>query len=150
VALIVSTILLVRMAAGCVTRRYLRITSWGVAAIAALYCAVRVEHIVQRIDGWSARGAAENRFAHLKKGSKFYPAHLPRRIVDETTPFLAAHNGKAYALYIGDTRAAKIHVMPYYKFWWTVSSSRIGPSDLSVAEQYKRFRESLKDEDDDR
>lgn len=147
VAMIVSAILLIRMATGRVTRRYLRINSWGVAAIAGLYCAVLVEHVVRSIDGWTARGAAENHFAYLMKGSRFYPDHLPRRLVDETTPFLAAHNGKAYALYVGDTRAAEIHVMPYYKLWWTVGYSRhfSGAGEIGVREQFQRFRESLKD-----
>lgn len=148
VAMIVSAILLVRMATGRVTRRYLQINSWGVAAIAGLFCAVLVEHFVDGIDGWTARGAAENRFANLMEGSKFYPAHLPRRIVDETTPFISAHNGKAVALYVGDARAAEIHVMPYYRWWWTVSYSRnfpYGKGELGIREQFQRFRESLKD-----
>ena len=141
VAMIVSAILLVRMATGRVTRRYLHGVTWGVAAIAALYCAVQVEHVVKRIDGWTARGAAENHFAYLMKGSKFYPDHLPRRLVDETTPFIAAHNGKAYALYVGDTRASEIHVMPCYRWWWTVGYSRhfSGPTNSQLENRFADF-----------
>jgi hypothetical protein len=148
VAMIVSVILLVRMATGRVTRRYLRVNAWGVAAIAGLFCAGLGERFVDGIDGWTARGAAKNRFAYLMKESKFYPAHLPRRIVDETTPFISEHDGKVFALYIGDKRAAEIHVMPYYRWWWTVSYFRNFPygDDVDIKEQLRRFHETLKRE----
>jgi hypothetical protein len=143
-AVIVSAILFIRMAVGWLTRRYLRIVSWGVVAIVAWYCAVRIEHVVQGIDGWTARGAAENHFAYLMKGSKFYPDRLPRRLVEETTPLLVVYHGTAYALYVGESRAAEIHVMPYYKFWWTVRYSRHFSSlgGLGVREQHQKLRES--------
>lgn len=101
--------------------------------------------IAQRIDGWTARGAAENQFAHLMKPSEWYPAHLPRRIVDETTPSLAAKKGKAFALYIGEARAMEIRVMPYYRWWWSVRYSRNFPfgEGLSVQEQLRKFHERL-------
>ena len=80
------------------------------------------------------------------KASDFYPEHMQRRIVDETTPDLAAHNGKLYALYMDELRVHEIHVMPYYRWWWSVGYSRnfpYGEGRLSVEEQYRRFEEAL-------
>jgi hypothetical protein len=102
-----------------------------------------------RIDGWTARGAAENKFAFMSEGTKWYPAHLPRRIVDETTPFLAAHDGKAFALYVGEARVAEVHVMPYYRWWWSVGYFRNfpdGQGEANVTEQLQRMMERLKKE----
>ena len=146
VAAIISAILLARLATGWATRRYVRFNAWGAGLCVVLFGAMYFLHFVEGIDGWTARGAAENQFAYLMGGSKFYPAHLPRHIVDETTPLLAAHHGKAFALYIGEARAAEVQVMPYYRWWWAVGRSRNFPygEGLSTQEQVRRFHESLK------
>jgi hypothetical protein len=147
VAVIASAILLVRLATGWATRRYLRFNAWGAGLCAGLLGAMYFIHFAEGIDGWTARGAAENKFAYLMKGSEFYPPHLPRRIVDETTPSLAAHNGKAFAIYIGEARAAEIRVMPYYRWWWSVGYFRNFPfgEGLSIQEQVQKFHERLKE-----
>ena len=54
--------------------------------------------------------------------------------------------GKSFTLYIGEAPAAEVRVMPYYHWWWTVSYFRNTPfagEDLSIEEQFQRFRESL-------
>ncbi len=146
VATFTSSILFVRLATGRVTRRYLRLHAWGTGLCIGLFGAMHFLHFAEGIDGWTAQGAAENQFAHYMKGSEFYPARLPRRIADETTPSLAAHNGKAFALCIGSLRVHEIRVMPYYRWWWSVSYSRNFPfgEGLSTAEQLRRFEELLK------
>jgi hypothetical protein len=146
VAVIVPAILLARLATGRVSRNYVRFNTWGVGLCAVLFGAFQFIDFADGIDGWTARGAAENKFAHLMEGSEFYPARLPRRIVDETTPYLASHRGRAFALYIGEARTAEVQVMPYYRWWWTVSSFRNFPfgEGLSTQEQLRRFHESLK------
>jgi hypothetical protein len=146
-AVAVAAIFLVRLATGRFGNSYVRINTWGMGLCVGLISAMYLIEFAQGIDGWTARGAAENRLAHLMDGSKFYPAHLPRRLVDETTPQLVGKNGKAFALYIGDALAAEIHVMPYYRWWWTLSYRRISPygkGKFSTKEQIQRLRESLK------
>ncbi|MDZ4657188.1 MAG: hypothetical protein SH868_06365 [Bythopirellula sp.] len=148
-AMVVSAMLLARLATARVTGRYLRINAWGMGLCVSLLSVFYLIEVADRIDGWTAREAAENKIAYLMKPSNFYPGHLPRRIADETTPILAAHNGKAFALYIGDAQAAEVRVMPYYRWWWTVSYFRTTPfagENLSTKEQFERFRESLKKE----
>lgn len=147
IATITSLILFVRMAIGRVSRRYIRLHGWGTGLCAGLFGVMHFIQFAEGIDGWTARGAAENQFAHYMKASDFYPARMQRRIVDETTSDLAAHNGKLYALYMGELRVHEIHVMPYYRWWWSVGYSRnfpYGEGRLSVEEQLRRFEEALK------
>jgi hypothetical protein len=144
-ALLVSALLYIRLATGLVRRRYLHVNAGAAALCTALIGAMRFIAFADGIDGWTARGAAENSFAYLMKASEFYPADLSRRVIDETTPSLAAHGGKAYAIYIGDERASEIHVMPYYRWWWTVSYSRkfgFGGGTLSLKEQVQKVHEA--------
>jgi hypothetical protein len=148
-ALAVAAILYIRLATGRASRRYVLINVWGAGLCVAFLGAMRLIHFAEGIDGWTARGAAENQFAYLMEGSEFYPAHLPRRIVDETTPQLAARGGKAYAIYVGDERASELRVMPYYRWWWSVGYSRkfaFGAGDLSIQEQVQRLHETLQKE----
>ena len=146
VALLVSVTLFVRMATGRASRRYLQVATWSAGLCACLYGAMLFLDFADRIDGWSARGAAENKFAFMSEGTKWYPAHLPRRIVDETTPDLATRHGKAFALYVDDARVAEVRVMPYYRWWWTTGYFRNFPfgEGVSVEEQLRRFEQSLK------
>ncbi len=148
-AMVVSVMLFARLVTGWVTGRYLRINAWGMALCIGLLSAFYLIEFADRIDGWTARGAAENKFAYLMKPSKFYPGHLPRRIADETTPALAGNGGKAFTLYIGESPAAEVRVVPYYRWWWTQGYFRTTPfagENLSTKEQVERFRESLKKE----
>jgi hypothetical protein len=146
VALLVSLTLFLRMATGRASRRYLKFSSWAAGLCAGLYGAVLFIEFAGRIDGWTARGALENKYAFVIEGSEQHPAYLPRRIVDETTPLVASRGGKAFALYVDDVRVAEVQVMPYYRWWWTVGSSRYSAFgvDIGVAEQLRRFDESLK------
>jgi len=146
VALFVSVIVFIRMATGRATRRYLKVIAWCAGLCAGLYGAVLFIEFAGRIDGWTARGALESKYAFAIEGSEQHPAHLPRRIVDETTPVLASRGGKAFAIYVDDVRVAEVQVMPYYRWWWSVGSSRYNAFgvDLPVAEQLRRFEESLK------
>jgi hypothetical protein len=73
VAVTISATLLVRLATGWATRGYLRFNAWGAGLCAGLLGAMYLIHFVEGIDGWTARGAAENTFAHLMKPSEFYP-----------------------------------------------------------------------------
>lgn len=146
VALLVSHTLFVRMATGRAGRRYVQVTSCSAGLCAGLYGAMLFIEFAGRIDGWTARGALENKYAFVTEGSEQHPAHLPRRIVDETTPVLASRGGKAFAIYVDDVRVAEVQVMPYYRWWWSVGSSRYSAFgvDLPAAEQLRRFEESLK------
>jgi hypothetical protein len=146
-ALVFSGILLTRLATKWVSRSYLRINAWDIGLCVVLLSAVYLLDIANHVDGWTARGAAEKKFAHLMKPSKFYPEHLPRRIEEETAPELAARGGKAFTLYIGEYSAAELHVLPYYRWWWTAGYFRATPfagQNLSTQEQIERLRESLK------
>jgi len=130
VGLIVSGILLVRMATGRVTRRYLQINSWGVAAIAGLFCAVFVEHFVDRIDGWTARGAAENHFARVRiQNPAVISSKEERRMVEMKDPKGASPElpAKKFALYEREDRVAEVTVVPHGWWWWQKASSRTGP-----------------------
>jgi hypothetical protein len=140
-----SAIMLVRLATGWATRRYLRFNAWAAGLCMGLIGAMYFIQFVEGIHGWTARGAAENQFAHLMKASEYYPDHLARRIVDETTPDLAAKGGKAFALYIGDARAMEVRVSRYYHWWWAVGYSRNFPfgEGLSIQEQVRLFRERV-------
>jgi hypothetical protein len=145
-AAILAAVLLIRQLNGRVTDHYLRLSGWGAAMCLGLLCAMYAIEFVDQIDGWTARGAAEKKFAFLMRPSQFYPARLPRRISDETPASLAASGGKAFALYVGEKRAAEVHVYPYYYWWWTVGSFRTTPFDgegLTMQEQFEKFRESI-------
>jgi hypothetical protein len=120
----------------------------GIGLCLGLLGAVYFLDIVDRIDGWTAHGAAEKKFAHLMKPSKFYPGHFSRRIEEETTPELNASGGKAFVLYIEGKNAAEVHVYPYYRWCWTAGSFRttsFAGENLSTQEKVERFRESLED-----
>lgn len=131
VAMSVSAILVIRMATGRFTHRYLRINSWGVTTIAALYCAVLTEHFIDGIDGWTARGAAENHFARVRiQNSAVIRSKEDRRMVEvkppkEVTPERPA---RKFALYEGENRVAEVVVVPYGWWWWHKASSITGPS----------------------
>jgi hypothetical protein len=146
VALLVSLTLFVRMATGRASRRYVQVTSWGAGLCACLYGAILFLDFADRIDGWSARGALENKYAFIIEGSQHHPPHLPRRIVDETTPVLASRGGKAFAIYVDDVRVLEARVMPRYRWWWSVSYSKFSALgvNMPVEEQLRRFKESLK------
>ena len=73
VAAIASAILLVRLASGRVTRRYLRFNAWGAAVCLGLLGAMYFLNFAEGIDGWTAQEAAENQFAHLMKGKRVTP-----------------------------------------------------------------------------
>jgi hypothetical protein len=145
VALLVSLTLFVRMATGRAPRRYLKVNACAVALCAGLFGAIQFIEFADGIEGWTARGALENKYAFVIEGSEQHPAHLPRRIVDETTPFLASRGGKAFAIYVDDVRVAEVQFMRYYRWWWTAGSSRYSAFgvDIGVAEQLRRFEESL-------
>ena len=77
-ALAYSAILYVRLARGWVNSKYLRIHAWGMGLCILLISTFYLIEFADRIDGWTARGAAEKKFAYLMKPSKFYPEHLLR------------------------------------------------------------------------
>jgi hypothetical protein len=146
VALLVSLTLFVRMATGRASRRYVQVISWGAGLCAGLYGAVLFIEFAGRIDGWTARGALENKYEFVIEGSEQHPPHLPRRIVDETTPVVASRGGKAFAIYVDDVRVLEARVMPRYRWWWAVSYSKYSALgvDMPVEEQLRRLKESLK------
>lgn len=124
IAVICANTLYLKMSNGLAGKRYVRICSWGCRICAGVLGAVYFLHFFEGIDGLTARGAAESKFTAVMRASELYPANLQREIVDDTTPRLAARGGKSYAAIIDNKRVAEVRVMPYYRWWWTVSYFR--------------------------
>ena len=132
VALLISAAAFVRLALGRINRRYLRITSWGAAALAALLATVLTHEFTHRIYGWSAQGAAENYLAKFRsENHPFVAPHAPRRIVEVNVPRPGEDptqlgSSRRFVLYYGDAAIQDVRVVPYGWFWWTFASS--GPA----------------------
>jgi len=133
VAMVISATVFARLALGRINRRYLRITSWGTVASAALFLTVITHEFTHRIYGWSARGAAEN---YLTRYRSMDPGRA-KQIVEVPTDKSAEPNSRVrtFVLYYGDEPQVRVHVAPFGKFWWTYGGSSNAPDEL---EKYKK------------
>jgi hypothetical protein len=86
-----------------------------------------------RIDGRSARGAAENWFSKFRaEDHPFIDPATPRQISEEDIPDTEpwADYVKRFVLRYGTARLAQVEVAPHGGWWWKiVGSSLIFPSD---------------------
>jgi hypothetical protein len=129
VALAVSAIALARLAFGKINQRYLRLTSWGTGAIAALLLTIVIHGFTSRISGWTARGAAENHFSRVRiQNPAVISSKEERRIVEMEDPKGASpvRTAKKFALYEREERVAEVTVVPHGWWWWKTGSSRTG------------------------
>jgi hypothetical protein len=129
VAIVVSATAFARLALGGISRRYLRITSWGTVASAGLFLAVQTHEFTHNIYGWTARSAAENYLAKFRgENHPFTAPDAPRRIVEENIPRPGEDptqlgRSRRFVLYYGDGPIQDVRVVPYGWFWWTFGSS---------------------------
>jgi hypothetical protein len=130
VALLVAAAVFLRLCWGFASRRYPRICFAGTIALATVFATIWTQEFASRIDGWSARGAAENYFAKVRvENHPFIDPNAPRRIVEESVPQPDDRSPKVnrrFVLYYGNSAIQYVHVAPHGWFWWTHSSS--GPA----------------------
>lgn len=142
VAMVISATAFARFALGRINRRYLRITSWGTVASAALLLAIQTHEFTHKIYGWTARSAAENYLAQFRGGNHpFVASNAPRRVVEENIPRPGEDptdlgRSRRFVLYYGDGPVQDVRVVPYGWFWWTFGSSvsaiPVGDMDWAV------------------
>ncbi len=133
VAMLISATALARLALGRISRRYIRIASWGTVASAALFLTVLTHEFTHRIYGWSARGAAENYFASYRSMDPECLKQIDEVATDKSADLKS--RVRTFVLYCGDDPQWRVYVAPYGAFWWTIGGSSNAPDEL---EKYKK------------
>jgi hypothetical protein len=135
VAIVISATTFARLSLGRINQRYVRITAWGTVAAATLFLTMLTHEFTHRIDGWSARGAAENYF---KRYRSMDPECVKQVVeVPADTSAEPTSRMRTFVLYCGDEPQWRVNVAPYGAFWWTIGGSSNVPNEL---EKYKKPR----------
>jgi hypothetical protein len=128
VAVFVTVSLVVRLSLGLFSRRFLVVCVTGTALLTALSGVIVMTEIASRIDGWSARAAAENYLAKFRpEDHPFCQPNAEKRIVEENVPLSEPYPKpvRRFVLYCGAAPIRHVDVAPY-GWWWTFARS--GPA----------------------
>jgi hypothetical protein len=124
-ALLLSSVVFVRLAIGAANRRYLQMAFFGPVLLLTASGATVAYPVIRTIDGWTDVGAAEKTLARIQSQTN---PNVPLRLVREIpTPSQSPSYGSfpirkeysSFVIYRGNEPITHIVVQPCARFWWT-------------------------------